>query len=93
MRTSEDQYGEYLADVGAMLKCERFKLCKAVAEARKAEWWQDRGAIRTLAVALIDQCVDRDEMRRVVAEVLEKPWNWRVEFVIAKCREMDSGHD
>lgn len=52
-----------------------------------ADWYTDPHKLRTLVLHLIDQCGDRDEITRVVGEVLAKPWNWRTEYIVAKCRE------
>ena len=78
-----------LDQTAAMLRDERHKLLRMLAESRKRDWYRDPHNLHVLALYMIEQCGDRDEITRVVGEVLSKPWNWRAEFVLAKCRQLD----
>lgn len=44
---------------------------------------------RSGALYMIDRCGTLEEVRRVVGEIIDKPWKWRAEFVIARCLELD----
>ena len=79
-----------LDQAAAFLRDERFDLLRMLAKARKRGWYRDPHNLHVLALYMIDQCADRDEITRVVGEVLSKPWNWRAEFVLAKCKQLDS---
>ena len=88
MTTIRQQAG--LDQAAAMLRDQRHKLLRMNAAARKRGWYRDPHNLHVLALYMIEQCSDRDEITRVVGEVLSKPWNWRVEFVIAKCKQLDA---
>lgn len=80
-----------LDQTAAFLREQRHTLLRLGAVGRKFGWWRDHTKLRTLVLYMIDQCGDRDEIERVVGEVLSKPWNWRAEFVVGRCRELDGG--
>jgi len=88
MTTIRQQAG--LDQTAAMLRDQRHKLLRMNADSRKRDWFCNPHNLHVLALHMIEQCSDRDEITRVVGEVLSKPWNWRAEFVVAKCRQMDN---
>ena len=72
------------------MRDQRHRLLRINAEARRKHWHRDPHNLLVLLLHMIDECGDRDEIKRVVGEIMSKPYNWRTEFVIAKCRQLDS---
>ena len=77
----------------AVLRDARRELLKLAAGFRKRDWFADMDNLQTLLGYMVDQCDDLEEVRRVIKEVIAKPWHWRPEFVIAKCLELDKGRN
>jgi hypothetical protein len=56
---------------------------------QRASWYLNFGNVHTVVRWLLSEETDIDAARRIVSEVLEKPWKWRPEFCVARCRELD----
>lgn len=89
MNTETPRQTAALDQFGAFLREQRHMLCKLHANAGKKYWFKYPKNVHDLALYMIDQCDDMDEVRRVIGEVLSEPWKWRTEFVCGKCRELD----
>ena len=75
----------------AMSRAERRKLLALSDDFCDDKWHTKIDNIETLLAYMVDQCDDLEEVRRVVKEIIAKPWHWHREFVIAKCLEFDKG--
>lgn len=90
MTTIRQQAG--LDQCAAMLREARHELLRAHAAviSDSETWHMNSHKLAVLLEALLAECADVDECRRLVNHVLDKPWKWRAEYVCAKCRQLDS---
>lgn len=80
-----------LDQTAAMLREARRKVLWVEACARRARdtWWREPLKLRVLLLDLMRD-ESADECRRLVGEILSRPWNWRAEYVCAECRARDT---
>lgn len=80
-----------LDQVAAMLRDQRKAMLRAQANYRKRNdvWWTVPRNLRVLVLWAIRGSANLEEAERVVGYITAKPWNYRAEWVAARCREMD----
>ncbi len=80
LRLDRERFAEQLE------RRQRGLLCLAE---QRASWYLNFGNVHTVVRWLLSDASDLDEARSIVSQVLEKPWKWRAEFVIARSMELD----
>jgi len=58
---------------------------------QRRTWYLSNGNLRTVIAGLMLKAREVAECVCIVERVLDRPWKYRTDFCVARCRELDGG--